>query len=191
MVHVSFDRVEEFVPRVPQICYPEDNNSIKRICVNPTVLSALQSIPQCGKMFHYMKHLGLPIIIHAYYLKSNNVMSNEEVSKYVPDVKETGEMWILDKSTSVHRVDYEIKFFYAPPSIKIGNKLKENFVSSIVMKRCKFQSNVDNVCKLYESSCTEELLREIRELFKREGYRSLFMCAGEMTEKVKLLKKQD
>lgn len=47
-VHVSFDIVEKFIPRVPrQRCQGEDM-SIPRICVADTILDAINAIPQAG-----------------------------------------------------------------------------------------------------------------------------------------------
>lgn len=79
MVHVSFDLVDEFIPRVPKQRCEGENNTIKRICVAPSIIEALNAIPQAGLVVRNMKSLGLPVIIHCYYLKADKVMSNDEV----------------------------------------------------------------------------------------------------------------
>lgn len=144
MVHVSFDLVESFFPRVPPQRLKTEDATIPRICVAPNVLFALRSIPQCGNVMQVMKQLGLPIIVHTYYLKSENVIDNETVQKYVDDAYVTGEMWLTDPPESVYRVDYQITDFLAPMMTdKFGNR--EHFVFIADMKRCKYQDNWDNL----------------------------------------------
>ena len=41
LVHVSFDEVERFVPRVPKQICPDEDNTTPRICVAPNILSAI------------------------------------------------------------------------------------------------------------------------------------------------------
>lgn len=79
-VHVSFDIVTEFVPRVPRQRCPGENSSIPRICAADNLYNAINAIPQAGLVLNYMKNLELPLIIHAYYLKGNG-MKNEDVQK--------------------------------------------------------------------------------------------------------------
>lgn len=175
MVHVSFDLVKEFTPRVPQQRCPNENDTIKRICVAPDVLSAMQSIPQCGNVMCIMRELGLPIIVHAYYLKSGNVMQNDKVLEHVPDAETTGEMWILDKPESVYRVDYEITDFLAPKR-KDMYGTEQHFVFAIDKKRCKFQSNIDNFFGSYDFGSKETKLKE---MFEQYSFRTVFSNIGE------------
>ena len=65
MVHVSFDLVDEFIPRVPKQRCEGENNTIKRICVAPSIIEALNAIPQAGFVVRNMKSLGLPCLIGA------------------------------------------------------------------------------------------------------------------------------
>lgn len=182
MVHVSFDLVKEFVPRVPQQRCPNENDTIERICVAPDVLSAMQSIPQCGEVMYFMRELGLPIIIHAYYMKSDNIIENSDVQKYVPDAEATREMWILDKPKSVYRVDYEITDFLAPMR-KDMYGTEQHFVFLADKKRCKYQSNIDNFFDVYEFGSKESKLKE---LFEQSTYRTVLSNLGEeMIERLK------
>jgi len=88
MVHVSFDTVERFVPRVPQNRSDGEDDKTKRICVAPNLISALQAVPQSGTVLNAMMEIGLPLIIHAYYLKSKSVMQVD--TEQVPDSMATG-----------------------------------------------------------------------------------------------------
>ena len=169
MVHVSFDLVDEFIPRVPKQRCEGENDTIKRICVAPSIIEALNAIPQAGLVVRNMKSLGLPVIIHCYYLKSDKVMSNEEVQKYVPDAMATMEMWILEKPKAMNRVDYEITDCIVKQGVDaFGNEQFEVQLPEI--KRVKHQSNIDNFFKVFSRSPNE---REMREIFEKQSYRKV------------------
>lgn len=150
MVHVSFDLVEEFIPRVPAQRCPNEDDAIPRICVAPDITSALQAIPQAGEVINAMKELEMPIIIHAYYLKSNCVLLSEQIMDKVGDAIATGEMWIVEKPQSVYRVDYEIK-----NSLVIKAKDKYGTMAQFFirgdMRRVQFQDNWKNLAERYSS----------------------------------------
>ena len=65
LVHVSFDEVERFVPRVPKQICPDEDNTTPRICVAPNILSAIQAMPQGGTVAYNMARIGVPVVIHA------------------------------------------------------------------------------------------------------------------------------
>lgn len=170
MVHVSFDLVDEFIPKVPKQRCKGENDTIKRICVAPSIIEALNAIPQAGLVVRNMKSLGLPVIIHCYYLKADKVMSNDEVQKYVPDAEFTGEMWILEKPKAVNRVDYEITDCIVKQGVDVfGNEMFE--VRFPEIKRVKYQSNIDDFFKVFSYSPSKE--RKLREIFEKQGYRKV------------------
>ena len=144
MVHVSFDLVEDFIPRVPRQICPNEDSTTPRICVAPDKLSALQAIPQAGEVIHIMKVIGIPVIIHAYYLKSDAVLMPEQIADKVPDATATREMWITDVPHDVYRVDYEIIFSYVPKCIDRKGTV-ERFVIYADFQRVKYQENWRNL----------------------------------------------
>ena len=73
LVHVSFDEVERFVPRVPKQICPDEDNTTPRICVAPNILSAIQAMPQGGTVAYNMARIGVPVVIHAYYIESDAI----------------------------------------------------------------------------------------------------------------------
>lgn len=182
MVHVSFDLVDEFIPRVPKQRCEGENDTIKRICVAPSIIEALNAIPQAGLVVRNMKSLGLPVIIHCYYLKSDKVMSNDEIQKYVPDAEFTGEMWILEKPKAVNRVDYEITDCIVKQGVDVfENKMFE--VRFPEIKRVKHQSNIDIFFKVFSHSPNE---RKMREIFEKQSYRKIIAnFDDEIIERVK------
>lgn len=144
MVHVSFDLVDRFVPRVPVQRSPGEDAETPRICVAPDLISALQAIPQAGETLLNMQRCKLPLIIHAYYLESCNVLSSEEIKTKVGDAEATGEMWIMEEPKNVRRIDYEITdFFSAVKKDCFGTTGR--FVVCISTKRVKYQSNWENL----------------------------------------------
>lgn len=164
LIHVSFDRVDEFIPRVPKNKADGENNTIPRICVTNDIVRAICALPNGGLVLHKMSLLKLPTIIHVYYLKADKVMPTEEVSKYVPDALSSGEMWILEKPKSVYRVDYEITDML---QTKINNSEGREIYATwnIEKRRCKYQSNIDNFCNTFGE--------EFRELFEKISYRRI------------------
>lgn len=153
MVHVSFDLVEEFTPRVPAQRGPNEDDTIPRICVAPDINSALQAIPQAGETINAMKTLEIPIIIHAYYLKSDCVLLPEQIADKVGDAIATGEMWIMEKPQSVYRVDYEIiNSFIITIEDMYGTIGK--FIIGGDKRRVRFQDNWWNLAKAYCSGPT-------------------------------------
>ena len=108
MVHVSFDVVDNFYPRIPMHQIINENKSIKRICVTNSIRNSLEDVPGSYRILHNMQKLKLPLIIHAYYMVSKSFLISDEIHEYVPDVSTTKEIWILDKPNTVKRVDYEI-----------------------------------------------------------------------------------
>lgn len=183
MIHVSFDLVDEFIPRVPKQRCMGENDTIKRICAAPSIIEALNAIPQAGLVVRNMKSLGLPVIIHCYYLKAGKVMSNEEVQEYVPDATDTREMWILEKPKAVNRVDYEITDCIVKQGVDaFGNEQFEVRLPEI--KRVKHQSNIDNFFKVFSYSLSKE--REMREIFEMQSYRKVLAnFDDDIIEKVK------
>ena len=107
LIHVSFDEVEQFIPRIPEQICPGEDNTTPRICAAPSVIKALQAIPQAGEVIYYMWRIGVPIIIHAYYLESPSVLTPDQIADKVPDALATGETWITEIPESVRRFDYE------------------------------------------------------------------------------------
>lgn len=182
MIHVSFDLVNEFIPRVPKQRCEGENDTIRRICVAPNIIKALNAIPQAGLVVRNMKSLGLPVIIHCYYLKADKVLINDEVRKYVPDAEFTGETWILEKPKGVNRVDYEITDCIVRQGVDVfGNEQFEVLFPEI--KRVKYQSNIDNFFKVFARNPNE---RKIREIFEMESYRKVLVnFDDEMIEKAK------
>lgn len=94
-IHVSFDIVDEFIPRVPRQRCPGEDETVPRICVAEDILNAVNAVPQAGLVMENMRSLGLPVVIHAYYLTGEG-MGKEEVQNYVPDAKLTGEFWLTE-----------------------------------------------------------------------------------------------
>lgn len=171
MIHCSFDAVDEFIPRVPKSRCNGEDNTIKRICVAPTIAQALNSIPQAGLVVENMQALRLPVIFHCYYLKADRIMSNEEVQKYVPDAKFSGEFWVMEKPKIVTRLDYEITDCKIWHSRDInGNEIV--YIVSPVIKQVKKQSNVENFFKAFPNSHKEEIVRKI---FKKHGFRTVML----------------
>ena len=168
-VHVSFDIVDQFVPRIPKQRCPEEDATISRICVAENLTMAINSLPQAGEAVCAMKNLKLPIIIHAYYIKGEG-MNNEEVRKYVPDAEFSGEYWITSVPSSVRRIDYEITEF-EDKTIQDRFGHDRIVLWGIQTKRCKFQDNVAIFLEKCEKNSERNELR--KKAFDDNTYRTL------------------
>lgn len=173
-IHVSFDVVNEFIPRIPMQRCPGENSNIPRICVANDVYDAISSIPQAGLVMQYMKDIGLPVIIHVYYL-SGKGMANEKVQLFVPDAKITGEFWLTEKPKSVYRVDYEVVNFETE---EIKDTLEHSLivVLSMKLKRCKFQDNTETFLDTFANSQNKR--DKIRKIFYKHSYRTVISNIG-------------
>lgn len=145
LVHVSFDEVERFVPRVPKQICPDEDNTTPRICVAPNILSAIQAMPQGGTVAYNMARIGVPVVIHAYYIESDAILMPEQIADKVPDAVATGEMWITQIPAAVRRIDYQIINPFVPMRID-RNGTKERFLLLYErLKRVKYQNNWRNL----------------------------------------------
>lgn len=175
-IHVSFDIVDEFIPRVPRQRCPGEDGTIPRICVTEDILNAVNAVPQAGLVMENMKNLGLPVIIHAYYLTGKG-MEKEEVQKYVPDAKMTGEFWLTEKPESVRRVDYEIVDF-TTETVKdpFGHDLTA--VVTISFSECEYQDNVENFLHSFEDASKDRMERS-RRIFEENSFRTVMSNIGD------------
>lgn len=147
MVHVSFDLVDSFYPRIPEQRIEgavEEDQVTKRICVSTSILGALRGIPQAAEVLGWMEKLGLPKVIHAYYLTGEVCYPTEE---QVPDRSWTYEHWMLDPPKTIVRKDYLITRYETLNHTDINGNTHEVLLNA-EMKPIMFQDNIDNLCRL-------------------------------------------
>lgn len=107
-IHVSLDIVERFVPRIPGQRIPGEDGTIPRICVSNRLLDCINAMPSGPEALQSMERLGVPLVIHAYYMQAEQVLPTKEVARYVPDAEWSHESWLLTEPTKVYRVDYHV-----------------------------------------------------------------------------------
>ena len=111
MIHVSFDPVEAFVPRVPSQRIEgemEEDSVTKRICASSTILGALRGIPCGGEVLYQMQRLEIPLLIHAYYMEGKYIAPTEQ---QVPDRCVTDEVWFLKTPEKIRVFGYKEVYF--------------------------------------------------------------------------------
>ena len=145
LIHVSFDEVEKFIPRIPKQICPNEDNTTPRICVAPNVLCAIQAMPQGGEVIYYMARLGVPVIVHAYYIESDAVLMPEQISDKVPDAITTGEMWVTEVPAAVRRIDYEIRNPFVPKRTDKNGTRERFLITYGELKRVRYQDNWRNL----------------------------------------------
>ena len=93
-----------------------------------------------------MRAVGLPPIVHAYYLQSDNWQINVHACTTgdVLDADITGEMWILDKPTNWHRIDYEITSCHMTDGKDIFGE-DVIAIHSAELRRTRYTDNLKNL----------------------------------------------
>jgi len=176
LIHCSFDLVDDFTPRIPdsRVIWKGkeyEDCTTPRICVAPSVLDCLKAIPKAGETIRWMEAVGMKPIVHAYYLKSENVhiCTKDDVL----DADNTHEMWVLDKPKDWHRVDYEITdCFMTDGKDQFG---KDGvFIHAVDLKRVRYTDNLkeflDGLGVTYEDfpdSCKPVLFRKLAMVLDR------------------------
>lgn len=158
-VHLSFDLVEEFAPRIPQRRLEKEDAVAPRICVAKYISQALSAMPAAGETIEAMLEIGMPVIIHAYYLQSDAVIQTEDLLEAVPDARYTGEMWITERPRKVWRADYELRdiFLYHTKDM-YGKEIV--ITDAYTLKRVCNQDNWKNFLLQMKIKETDEL-REV------------------------------
>lgn len=139
LIHCSFDEVYFFEPRVPKSRTEYEDGKIKRICVAPTIRQCLTAIPNAGETVRWIQTVGMPVVIHAYYLEADRV--EYDTREYVPDAELTSEFWVLEKPKDWKRIDYEITSCSLIDTVDIlGNPLVR--ICNVELKRTAYTDNL-------------------------------------------------
>lgn len=168
MIHVSFDPVEAFVPRVPSQRIEgemEEDSVTKRICASSTILGALRGIPSGGEVLHQMQRLEIPLLIHAYYMEGKYIVPTEQ---QVPDRFVTDEVWFLRTPEKIRRVDYLVTDLELFSLDGVDKSLQ--FVLNASVKRCPYGDNKKNLCELFQKKHPQNI--------EEFSFREIMLSAG-------------
>lgn len=131
LVHLSFDPIDHFEPRVPKHQFPSENKTVPRICLSERVDRALCAIPQGGfaarAMFDFRKTVAP--VLHAYICDTaadpGAFLPPEIVeSKYgVYDAPYTREWWALKTPAFVHKIIRLVALFTHEETDLFGKQL--------------------------------------------------------------------
>lgn len=92
-----------------------------------------------------MARIGVPVVIHAYYIESDAILMPEQIADKVPDAVSTGEMWVMAVPAAVRRIDYEIVDPYVPMRIDRNGTRGRFLVWYGELKRVRYQDNWRNL----------------------------------------------
>lgn len=158
LYHVSMDLEvdkKKFTPRIPKYRCKNENDSIDRICVCPTLEEAIGAFPYKSILVNNMDLLTKYLSV--YEFNTDNYMDANEIAQYVPDVHLTNEHWVLNEHT--------IK----PKIIKINNLKLSHYNKYIneeygYVKECDYEYSVEN----YDRECEYIILSKyfLKRLFK-------------------------
>lgn len=108
-IHVSFDPVERFVPRIPRNRMFNEDETTERISVGTQLLPCLHAVPYGIDTLYraYTELKDAPFlhpVLHVYTLWTEEIAYRPTV-KEVPDVEKSGERWLLKEPEYVTRED--------------------------------------------------------------------------------------
>lgn len=120
--------------------------------INPaqlyTVIKMLRKQNKRQKIYLYtacLTRIGVPVVIHAYYIESDAILMPEQIADKVPDAVSTGEMWVTAVPAAVRRIDYEIVDPYVPMRIDRNGTRERFLVWYGELKRVRYQDNWRNL----------------------------------------------
>ena len=129
LVHVSFEEVKSFIPRVPQERAKGENKTVKRICFSEGIEKAMNAIPLGGYALRGMlKSKRVTPILHVYFC----IVSDNPDVRFVPpetvqmkyhvlDAESMREWWALDIPKLEHRLVRVDKANMADYTDQFGN----------------------------------------------------------------------
>lgn len=178
-IHCSWDIVtSDFVPRIPSSRIGnsgskfEEDSVTPRICIAKTVEGALRAMPQTGKIIANMRLIGLPVIVHAYYLSADARNVYIPTADKVPDARNTGELWLLEPPEKAIRRDYLITDEFIHKTKDQDGRDYEQFIGCN-FTQIKFQDNLENLVKILSDS-NENLDQEAVQIMKgKVSFRTL------------------
>lgn len=150
-VHCSWDIIHPFTftPRIPSGRIgrlpngASEDSTTPRICVANSVNHALTAMPGTGKAIKSMRMVGIPVIIHAYYLSIDEKYVYRPSKEEVPDAEWTGELWLLKEPDKVIRRDYLISDEFIYHTRNQYDQEYEKFIGCDITP-CKFTDNYVN-----------------------------------------------
>ncbi len=188
LVHVSFDPVEAFFPRVPQeqATTGTEDKTIPRICCAPDIIHALNAMPNAGRVIKNMMGLGMDVILHIYEFHNIAPAAIHVPTPFeVPDVTDTQEIWITEP-VSEHQIKrYDVKLTSVqlkPLKAETGEELL--IIQRMTITKTDYQDNWEQFLNL--TSKSEQIRERVRQIGAKYLFRS--MMGSWTDEKIEILK---
>lgn len=170
-IHVSFDPVEKFEPKIPQNRAPEEDQTIRRICCIRTgkdmkkdIMKALNASPCAGEALNRIASFGFYPVLHVYEMDSQDYLLPDEVQKYVPDAYYSGECWLTKTSIKFIHKCYEVTWFKT-------KEVSDNFgtewqavVALKLEKLKKTETNWERYRKEHPNSVNDKLIQIVHSM---------------------------
>lgn len=155
-IHVSFDPVSDFEPRILSNRAKDEDAIKKRICcilskgsLQDDVIHALNASPCAGEVLQRIVSHGFDPVLHVYEFQSTKYMFPWEVQEYVPDAIYSGECWLPEKPKSFIHKCYNVSSFKTE-SVKDFYENKWEAVVNIQLEKMKKnETNGERYCHIY------------------------------------------
>lgn len=129
--------VHTFVPRIPASAACDENTTIPRICMSPSIELCLQAMP-CDSRCNCLFTGGMVRVYSGEFDKKELVSPQELFEKnYVPDALENQEYWVTRPVILPSRV-YAVQDFEQEHEIA-WSRVEKSTVARIVLKLCSFE----------------------------------------------------
>lgn len=174
LYHVSFTRVPEFYPRVPNERAQGEDSTIARVCFSDSIENCIAAMPGGVSGLSCLKRLGINPVIYVYEaLVPENapyLMYPDKVVEYVPDALFTNEHWLLEipkDLTIAERAFYVDDFTEETQEDLYGNKLYYPY--DFVLGKELLATDYDNVGQLLTLVEKEEDKEKVLSIIERNG----------------------
>lgn len=114
LYHVSYDRIENFVLRIPQNRLPMEDSATPRICLSTSIKRCVNAKPSQGEALYIAQEQGLRVAFYVYEfdtesIPAKNLIPPKTLKEHygVLDAEQNEEYWIVGSIVPYQEVRYE------------------------------------------------------------------------------------
>ena len=132
LYHVSYNKVDRFIPRVPKERAEGENDDIPRICFSDSIEKCIAAKPSGPTALEIAEEEGIPVCLYVYSINTEDYDKRDlfdptEVFLWgVPDARITHEWWLLCEPDAISESVIEVISFDVHLHPTSGNPIVEH-----------------------------------------------------------------
>ena len=132
LYHVSYNKVDRFIPRVPKERAEGENDDIPRICFSDSIEKCIAAKPSGPTALEIAEEEGIPVCLYVYSIDTEDYDKHDlfdptEVFLWgVPDARFTHEWWLLCEPDIISESVIEVISFDVHLHPTRGNPIVKN-----------------------------------------------------------------